>query len=183
VCPLPGHRPPLGAVRLGRVRLLRQPLRYCWGLRLHLLSTLHGLPIGFALTGAKAEEHEVLLDILDTDPALTAERVGQPVIAEKNYYGREFETTLAEAGLNLLRPARKGEPPRAGARFFKPAPGGPRDTGKGLAQGGAALAQVGRRTATRNPASGVNGRRSHVDSSSSGSQAASRASARNSSNP
>jgi hypothetical protein len=28
--------------------------RYCWDLRLHLLSTLHGLPIGFALTGAKA---------------------------------------------------------------------------------------------------------------------------------
>jgi DDE family transposase len=94
--------------------------RYFWGLRLHLLCTLHGLPIGFALTGAKADEREVLLDILDTDPALTAGRVGQTVIADKNYYGREFETTLAEAGLNLLRPARKGEPPRAGARFFTP---------------------------------------------------------------
>ena len=51
---------------------------------------------------------------------MTADRVGQTVIADKNYYGREFETTLAEAGLNLLRPARKGEPPRPGARFFKP---------------------------------------------------------------
>ena len=28
--------------------------RYFWGLRLHLLATLHGLPVGFALTGAKA---------------------------------------------------------------------------------------------------------------------------------
>jgi hypothetical protein len=81
--------------------------RYCWGLRLHLLCTLHGLPVGFALTGAEADERQVLLDILDTDPALTAERTGQTVIADKNYYGREFETTLAEAGLNLLRrPAR-----------------------------------------------------------------------------
>jgi hypothetical protein len=94
--------------------------RYFWGLRLHLLCTLHGLPIGFALTGAKADEREVLLDILHTDPALTAKRVGQTVIADKNYYGREFETTLAAAGLNLLRPARKGEPPRPGTRFFKP---------------------------------------------------------------
>ncbi|MFD1500410.1 hypothetical protein ACFSIL_28755, partial [Streptosporangium lutulentum] len=28
--------------------------RYFWGLRLHLVCTLHGLPIAFALTGAKA---------------------------------------------------------------------------------------------------------------------------------
>ena len=28
--------------------------RYFWGLRLHLLCTLHGLPAGFALTGAKS---------------------------------------------------------------------------------------------------------------------------------
>jgi len=27
--------------------------RYFWGLRLHLLATLQGLPVGFALTGAK----------------------------------------------------------------------------------------------------------------------------------
>ncbi|MEO7124971.1 MAG: hypothetical protein ABI382_12100, partial [Nakamurella sp.] len=30
--------------------------RYFWGLRLHLVCTLHGLPIGVALTGAKADE-------------------------------------------------------------------------------------------------------------------------------
>ena len=94
--------------------------RYFWGLRLHLVCTLHGLPVGFALTGAKADEREVLLDILHTDPALTADRAGQTVIADKNYYGREFETTLAQAGLTLLRPARKGETPREGTRFFKP---------------------------------------------------------------
>jgi len=29
--------------------------RFFWGLRLHLVATLHGLPIGFALTGAKAD--------------------------------------------------------------------------------------------------------------------------------
>lgn len=42
------------------------------------------------------------------------------MIADRNYYGREFEAELAGAGLDLLRPARKGEPPRAGAVFFKP---------------------------------------------------------------
>jgi hypothetical protein len=93
--------------------------RYFWGLRLHLLTTLHGLPIGFALTGAKADERQVLLSILG-DPALTAGRAGQVIIADKHYYGREFEATLAGAGIRLLRPARKGEPPRPGTRFFKP---------------------------------------------------------------
>jgi hypothetical protein len=94
--------------------------RYFWGLRLHLLATLHGLPVGFALTGAKADERTVLLDILHTNPALSAGRVRQTVIGDKNYFGAEFETALAEAGLTLLRPARKDEPARAGSRFFKP---------------------------------------------------------------
>jgi hypothetical protein len=93
--------------------------RYFWGLRLHLLTTLHGLPVGFALTGARADERQVLLDILDDD-ALTAGRPGQVIIGDKNYYGRDFEAALAAAGLVLLRPARKGEPARPGARFFRP---------------------------------------------------------------
>ena len=54
--------------------------RYFWGLRLHLLATLHGLPIGFALTGAKTNEQTVLLDILHTDPTLHAYRPGQVLI-------------------------------------------------------------------------------------------------------
>ena len=93
--------------------------RYFWGLRLHLLATLHGLPVGFALTGAKADERQVLLDILDDD-TLTAGRAGQVIIGDKNYYGRDFEAALAEAGIVLLRPARKGEPERPGTRFFRP---------------------------------------------------------------
>jgi Transposase DDE domain len=94
--------------------------RYFWGLRLHLIATLHGLPIGFALTGAKADERQTLLDVLGADPDLVAARAGQTLIADKHYYGRDFETTLASAGLRLLRPARKGEPERDDQRFFKP---------------------------------------------------------------
>jgi hypothetical protein len=93
--------------------------RYFWGLRLHLLCTLHGLPVGFALTGAKADERTVLLDILHADPTLT-NRGNQIMIGDKNYFGAEFEATLPQAGIDLLRPARKGEPERPGARYFKP---------------------------------------------------------------
>jgi hypothetical protein len=94
--------------------------RWFWGLRLHLVCTLHGLPVAFALTGAKADERQALLAILAADPDLASLLPGQIIIADKNYYGREFETVLAGAGPCLLRPARHGEPERAGTRFFKP---------------------------------------------------------------
>jgi DDE family transposase len=94
--------------------------RFFWGLRLHLVATLSGLPIAFALTGAKADERQTLLAIFDTEPALAADRPGQTLIADKHYYGKAFEHALAGAGLRLLRPARKGEPDRPGTELFKP---------------------------------------------------------------
>ncbi len=94
--------------------------RYFWGLRLHLVCTLHGLPVGFALTGAKADEREVLLGILAADPTLAATRPGQTLRTDKNYFGGVFEAALAAQGVRLLRPARKGEPARAGAHLFRP---------------------------------------------------------------
>jgi len=94
--------------------------RFFWGLRLHLLCTLGGLPVAFALTGAKADERQTLLGMLETDPALVTTHPGQTVIGDKNYYGRDFEQALTDRELHLLRPARKGEPERAGAPLFKP---------------------------------------------------------------
>jgi Transposase DDE domain len=94
--------------------------RYFWGLRLHLVCTLHGLPVAFALTGAKADERRVLVDLLAVEPQLLAARPGQTLLADKHYYGREFEQVLAELGVRLLRPARKGEPERPGAQRFRP---------------------------------------------------------------
>lgn len=95
--------------------------RYFWGLRLHLVTTVAGLPVGFALTGAKADERTVLTEILATTPGLAdPDRARQVIIGDKNYYGKTFEAELAGAGITLLRPARKGEAPRAGVRFFKP---------------------------------------------------------------
>ena len=94
--------------------------RYFWGLRLHLLTTLSGLPVGFALAGAKADERQTLLGILDADQSLAARLNGQTLIGDKNYYGRDFEAALATSGATLLRPARHGEGERSGARFLKP---------------------------------------------------------------
>ncbi|MGW4472166.1 transposase, partial [Nonomuraea sp. NPDC004354] len=54
------------------------------------------------------------------DPDLPARHHGQHLIADMQYYGRDFEHTLAGAGISLLRKARKGEAPRAGAHLFKP---------------------------------------------------------------
>ena len=94
--------------------------RYFWGLRLHLIATVHGLPVGFALTGAKADERLVLLSVLTADPSLLRDRARQIMIADKNYYGREFDSRLRQSGVELLRPARKGEPARPGGQFFRP---------------------------------------------------------------
>jgi hypothetical protein len=78
------------------------------------------MPVMFALVGAKADEREILLGMLAADPGLAAARPGQVLIGDKNYFGRDFERDLAQAGLRLLCPARKGEPARAEAQFFKP---------------------------------------------------------------
>ena len=94
--------------------------RWFWGLRLHLVCTLHGLPVAFALADAKAVDREVLAELLAVEPELVALRPGQVLVADKNYYGREFEAGLAELGVRLVRPARRGEPERPGGGLFKP---------------------------------------------------------------
>lgn len=92
--------------------------RFFWGLRLHVVTTLHGLPIAYALTGAKADERTVLSDLIASTPALAGG--GRTIIADKNYYGRHFETALATTGFTLLRKARSGEKPRPGSQLLKP---------------------------------------------------------------
>jgi hypothetical protein len=95
--------------------------RFFWGLRLHLVCTLHGLPVGWALTGAKADEREAFEQIVATTPALSRARPHrQVVLADKHYYGRGFDARLDQGGIEILRPPRKGEKPRPGQRFLKP---------------------------------------------------------------
>lgn len=94
--------------------------RYFWGLRLHLVCTPGGLPIAWALTGAKADERETLIDLLAAAPDLRTARGGQTLIADKNYYPKNFESQLRGQGFRLLRPQRKGEAERPGAALFRP---------------------------------------------------------------
>jgi hypothetical protein len=87
--------------------------RFFRGLRLHLVCTLQGLPISFALTGAKAGERETLLGLLAAGCELLRQRPRQTLTGDKNYFGRGFERELPGHRVRLLRPARKGERERA----------------------------------------------------------------------
>ena len=94
--------------------------RYFWGLRLHLIATPAGLPVAFALANPKTDERDMAIDLLESDPTLLAGRVGQVLIADKGYTSAEFEARLAGHGIELIRPARRDEHPRRGARQLKP---------------------------------------------------------------
>ena len=89
-------------------------------MRLHLVCTVSGLPVMFALAGAKADERETLLGMLEAARDVTADHPGQVIIGDKNYFGRAFEAELTERELTLLRPVREGEAGRAGQSLFKP---------------------------------------------------------------
>ncbi len=69
-------------------------------MRLHPVCTLHPLPLGWVLTGVKADERHALHDML----ANTNNK--QILIGDNNYFGAEFEAQLADGGIELLRRAR-----------------------------------------------------------------------------
>ena len=96
--------------------------RYFWGLRLHLVCTLTGLRCMFALAGAKADERETLLGMLEAARDVTQLIPGRSIIGDKNYFGRAFEAELAEraadaaaAGPQGRGPARRAAPVQAAA--------------------------------------------------------------------
>jgi hypothetical protein len=93
---------------------------FFWGLRLHLRCTLSGLPVLFAIAGAKADERQMLLGMLEAGRDVAAARPGQTLIGDKNYFGTDFEAELTGRHLTLLRPVRTGEAPRTGQHLFKP---------------------------------------------------------------
>jgi hypothetical protein len=105
---------------MGAVRVLCQSFPLVLGAA--AAPGLHAARLARRLRADRGEgdEREVLLAMLSLEPGLVAARPGQVVIGDKNYYGRDFEKALAEAGLVLLRPARKGEPQRPGSQFFRP---------------------------------------------------------------
>ena len=90
--------------------------RWFWGLRLHLITTPSGLPIAYALAGAKTDERDTALDMIAFGDLDTA---GSTLIADKGYRRASFESELNEAGITLIRPNLKSEKQRPGGRYLK----------------------------------------------------------------
>ena len=91
--------------------------RYFWGLRLHLITTPSGLPITWAVAGAKTDERSTALEMIHH---ARVARQGQTIIADKGYRSQAFEKALNRTGMTLIRPATRTEQPRPGTRFLKP---------------------------------------------------------------
>ena len=92
--------------------------RFFWGLRLHLITTPSGLPVAYALAGAKTDERDTALDMIALNPEL--HRTGQTLMADKGYRRASFETELTNAGITLIRPTFGKETPRPHQRFLRP---------------------------------------------------------------
>lgn len=88
--------------------------RLFWGLRLHLVTTVHGLPVAFALSNAKTNEREVLVDLVSLQPAMFHHPDGLLLVVDKGYRDRDTETWLNETGITVIRPAYRTEPERPG---------------------------------------------------------------------
>ncbi len=117
---LPGDGATLGAGRLGRVRLLRLPLPLLLGAA--AAPAVHAGRPARRLRAHRRQSRRTpdAAGHLRRRPR-PGRRPARPIlIGDKNYYGREFETALDQAGVRLLRPARKGESDRAGARWSSP---------------------------------------------------------------
>jgi hypothetical protein len=77
--------------------------RFFWGLRLHLIATPSGLPVAYALTGAKTDERDTALAMIHLDPC-GGERPGQVLMADKGYRSATFEAELNQRGITLSAP-------------------------------------------------------------------------------
>jgi DDE family transposase len=73
--------------------------RYVYGVRLVLLTDARGLPLGYTVVPANEKEYEPLADLLTGTPAAV-------VIADKGYWGRDYQARLAASGTTLLTPTK-----------------------------------------------------------------------------
>jgi len=92
--------------------------RYFWGLRLHIIATPSGLPVAYALTGARADERQTALDMIAVDPDLARPR--QILIADRGYRSATLEHELDNTGITLIRPALNPEKPPPVQQFLRP---------------------------------------------------------------
>ena len=100
-----------------RNRSTNDDASWFWGLRLHLIAAPWGLPVAHALTGAEADERDTCLGMI-THAGIA--RQGQTLIADNRCRRASFEHEFNAAGITLIGPAAKTEPPRPGRRFLRP---------------------------------------------------------------
>jgi hypothetical protein len=93
--------------------------RRFWGLRLHLVTTVHGLPVAFALTHPTTDERDVLVDLFAMEPDLLSHPNGLILVVDKGYRDAATERWLAERGTTVVRPAYKGERARPGRMLLR----------------------------------------------------------------
>jgi hypothetical protein len=73
--------------------------RYIYGVRLVLLTDLRGVPLGYTIVPANDKEYEPLADLLTGTPS-------EVVVADKGFWGRDYQARLAASGTTLLTPAK-----------------------------------------------------------------------------
>lgn len=95
------------------------PSRHCWGLRLHLITTVHGLPVAVALADPKTDEREVLADLIVLDPDTLSHPEGLVLIADTGYRDATVDNWLVERGVTLIRPAYRTKRPRPGRGLLR----------------------------------------------------------------
>ena len=85
--------------------------RYFWGLRLHLITTPSGLPIAYALAGAKTDERDVAADMIAHSGLDIA---GRTLIADKGYRRSELRSRphRRRCHRHPTRPTQRATPPR-----------------------------------------------------------------------
>jgi hypothetical protein len=67
-------------------------------LRLHQVTTVHDLPVAFALTNAKTDEREVLIDPASMQPTMFHHPNGLILAVDKGYRDRDTETWPNDRG-------------------------------------------------------------------------------------
>src|SRR5712691_2641110 len=86
-----------GFAGFARYGYARSQHRFIWGVRLVLLTDERGLPLGYTIVPANEKEYEPLADLLTGTPA-------EVVVADKGFWGRDYQARLAANDVLLLTP-------------------------------------------------------------------------------
>jgi Transposase DDE domain len=88
--------------------------RRYWGVKLYLVTTAHGMPVGWCLATPKLGEREVGLELIGDLANRRMLPAGCVLIGDKGFAGAEFARLAALEGVTFARPDRKDEKRRFG---------------------------------------------------------------------